>query len=153
MDTAIRKALSSWFGGLNQANVQATSPATKIYNCIAWAAGDYTRWWEPDPAGKHFWPITATRAFTIEAYCEAMQHVGYRHAADLTLETGIEKVAIFNNGPFSFHAARQLANGRWTSKLGPNIDLDHEIQEIEGITYGFVKRVMQRPRRPAPMIK
>jgi hypothetical protein len=40
-----------------------TSEETPTYNCVAFAAGDVTRWWEPLPVplpGYH-WPLGAIR--------------------------------------------------------------------------------------------
>ena len=37
------------FPGLRNSAYRVTSPAARDYNCIAWAAGDATRWWWPDP--------------------------------------------------------------------------------------------------------
>ncbi|HMD98104.1 MAG TPA: hypothetical protein VKM93_12350 [Terriglobia bacterium] len=42
----------SWLPGdfpnLNAGNHEITSAASRLYNCIAWAAGDTQRWWWPD---------------------------------------------------------------------------------------------------------
>lgn len=45
-----------------------TSNVDVNYNCIAWAASDNTRWYEPDPFGNYFLPVEVTREYTIEAY-------------------------------------------------------------------------------------
>jgi hypothetical protein len=70
------------------------------------------------------------------------------------LERGYEKVAIFvdpNNEPT--HAARQLPNGMWTSKLGVWKDVEHaKLASIEGGDYGKVVKYLRRERRPSPAI-
>ena len=43
------------------------------------------------------------------------------------------------------HAARQLPNGRWTSKLGELEDIEHVLHDLEGAAYGSVVLVMKRP--------
>jgi hypothetical protein len=47
------------------------------------------------------------------------------------------------------HAARQLDNGRWTSKLGELEDIEHSLRDLEGAAYGTVVQVMKRPRPAA----
>jgi hypothetical protein len=44
--------LESLFPNLRADPYAVTSPASTVYNCIAWAAGDNTRWWEPDPSAE-----------------------------------------------------------------------------------------------------
>lgn len=62
------------------------------------------------------------------------------------LETGFEKVALFADADgFATHAARQLNNGRWTSKLGELEDIEHALRDLEGVEYGTVVLVMKRP--------
>jgi len=43
------------------------------------------------------------------------------------------------------HAARQLPSGRWSSKLGPMEDIEHELQDVTGSVYGSVVLVLKRP--------
>jgi hypothetical protein len=61
------------------------------------------------------------------------------------IQPGLEKIALFAdaNG-LPTHAARQLANGRWTSKLGKAEDIEHELRDLEGNFYGSVVLVMAR---------
>ena len=62
------------------------------------------------------------------------------------LEAGFEKIALFvDNRDTPRHAARQLPNGRWTSKLGELEDIEHGLHDLEGAEYGSVVAVMRRP--------
>jgi hypothetical protein len=45
------------------------------------------------------------------------------------------------------HAARQLASGEWTSKLGKDVDISHSLRSLEGLTYGKVAVLLRRKRR------
>ncbi|MCI0637958.1 MAG: hypothetical protein L0Y72_23715 [Gemmataceae bacterium] len=36
------------------------------------------------------------------------------------------------------HAARQLPTGRWSSKLGPSEDIEHDLHALEGEIYGTI---------------
>ena len=105
---------------------RTTSPASSDYNCIAWAADDPSRWWEPDPMGDYYWPENVSRRFTLESYLEAFKVLGYEVCHEESFESGFQKIAIYlKNDITSIHAARQLSNGNWTSKLGRSIDIEH----------------------------
>jgi hypothetical protein len=44
------------------------------------------------------------------------------------------------------HAARQLPNGKWTSKLGKGEDIEHDTpDDVSGGIYGEVVEIMRRP--------
>ena len=49
--------LNDLFPNLTDDNHEITSPRTIEYNCIAWAARNTKRWWQPGA----FWPIESTR--------------------------------------------------------------------------------------------
>ena len=74
--------------------------------------------------------------------------LGYEKGNDFGLETGIEKVAIFVDKDFlPTHAARQLEDGAWTSKLGEEEDIMHiQLEHVSGQIYGLPVLVMRRPR-------
>ena len=57
----------------------------------------------------------------------------------------MEKVAIYLLNGMPTHAARQLSTGKWTSKLGLSIDIEHDSPDVlDGPEYGkasiFLKR-------------
>ena len=57
-----------------------------------------------------------------------------------TLESGFEKVALYGSGFMYTHAARQLPDGRWTSKLGQKEDITHNTpDDVAGGVYGEVE--------------
>jgi hypothetical protein len=121
-----------------------TSSATQDYNCIAWAAGDDQRWWWPDLAGVRYWPPGVPRLESLSAFQAAFATLGYSTCNDELLELGFENIAIFADGQGPQHAARQLANGGWTSKLGEVDDIEHELRDLEGSDYGGVVAFMRR---------
>ncbi len=122
-----------------------TSPATRAYNCIAYAAGDTTKWWWPDSAPHAHWPKDIPQSETVEAFLECYGGLGYETCNDGQFEEGFEKVAIYALNNVVTHAALQLQNGRWTSKLGKDIDIEHHTLEIlAGPHYGQVVRYLRR---------
>ena len=142
--------LERLFPGLTAAGYRVTSPATGDYNCIAWAAGDTKIWWWPlgDPLDTH-WPTAAPRALTFDAFREAFASLGYVPCGGDAQEVGFEKIALFaDDQGVPTHAARQLPNGRWTSKLGHAEDIEHDLRALEGDIYGTVALVMRRPSAP-----
>jgi hypothetical protein len=139
-------ALEDLFPGLRGAPYRVTSPRDRTYNCIAWAAADTRKWWWPDPEGEKFWPAGLDRVETLAVIEAAFASLGYAACAGEELEDGFEKVASFADAAgVPLHAARQLPNGLWTSKLGEIDDIEHPLRALEGATYGSVVRVLRRP--------
>ncbi len=133
------------FPNLSAKNCRPTSPTDDGYNCIAWAADDVGRWWWPDPLQQYFWPPNIPRAQTIDAFITAFESLGYNEISDATLEFGKQKIAIFVSAlQIPTHAARQLPDGWWASKLGRQIDVEHELLALEGPEYGTVAIVCAR---------
>lgn len=137
--------------GLTVDTCEVTSKKTRIYNCIAWAAGENIRNWWPDPMGIGFWPHGVARKVTLESFIEAYGTKGYRLCYDNRLEEGLEKIALFgkeqNGGIVPTHAALQLPSGKWTSKLGPFEDIEHPtVEAVSGPVYGSVVCYLSRPR-------
>ena len=83
---------------------------------------------------------------TLDAFIKAFGTLGFIPCADPHMEHGYEKVALYvdENGKPT-HAARQLPNNRWTSKLGSGKDIEHELEGVTGSVYGSVTQVLKRP--------
>jgi len=137
--------LPQCFPLLNDENHQITSPSTPFYNCAAWAAEDSGRWWWPDAFGLCYWPPDASREESLDAFERAYSVLGYEVCEDGALEDDLEKVAIFADRLGNpTHVARQLPNGRWTSKCGKLEDIEHDLVALTGESYGSVVRYMKR---------
>jgi hypothetical protein len=131
-------------------------PAPGAYNCIGWAAHDPHHWWWPSP--YEYWPFwISPREATVFCFVKTFRWFGYRICDNSRQEFGFEKVALYaihNSGhpqavPSSIqdlhdnwtptHMARQLPDGSWTSKCGPNEDITHytlDALESYGLAYG-----------------
>ena len=131
---------------LRRDNFRKTSEPTADYNCIAWAAGDTRAAWWPDTDNVGYWPAGAPRDVTLPAFVAAYATLGYVLCDHNGLEKGFEKIAIYAKNGIPTHAARQLKNGRWTSKLGKSDDIEHELGALEGPAYGTVALYLKRPR-------
>ena len=94
-------------------NYRLTSDSDDKYNCIAYAADDMERWWEPG----RYWPPNVPERIDLNSFIACYTSIGYQDCnMDSRLEPGYEKVAIFV-GHFGLptHAAKQFAecNGLW----------------------------------------
>lgn len=140
-------SLSRYFPQLSRSTKPA-SPATTTYNCIAWALGITDRWWWPQNPDA-YWPLACPEEVTIRAFQSVFAVCGFEPCDDGRLENGYEKISLYAKGDQPTHAARQLRSGRWTSKCGQNVDIEHKLRELEGEEYGQVVIYFCRPR-PSP---
>lgn len=125
---------------------EVTSPRSKEYNCVAWAANDETTWWWPFDG--YYWPQGVRADDTVAAFAEAFGTLGYEACPEGTLESDWEKIVVYATAAGEpTHAARQLRSGRWTSKLGGSRDIAHDLGAITGPNYGEPALFMKRPRQ------
>ena len=104
------------------------------------------RWWWPHRQSPFaYWPPTVARIMDLQAFVAAFATLGYAACADGKLEPGFQKVALFADAQGkATHAAKQLPDGRWSSKLGPHEDISHTIYGLEHGEYGDVVQYMKR---------
>jgi hypothetical protein len=142
----VRDWLVAHFPGLAAVEHRITSPESDHYNCIAWAASTNDRWWWPH--ADAFWPPTAPMSSTIEAFAAAYATLGYELCVGPDFQPKYEKIAVYaDHASLPQHAARQLLNGKWTSKLGPNVDIQHAtLEALAGDHYGTPTLYMRRYR-------
>jgi hypothetical protein len=141
--------LERQFKALVASGYRVTSEWTTEYNCIAYAAGDKSRKWDcqgPLIPG-YYWPPGAKSGDYIDALESAFVAVGFTLCDSEQLEDGYEKVALYvdSDGKWT-HAAKQLPDGRWSSKIGHAEDIAHNSPHcFGGSDYGNVMRFMRRP--------
>jgi hypothetical protein len=141
---------------LTDDNFAVTSPKANTYNCIAWTAGDDTRWWSPNY--DYHWPqrpippgALALREATLTSL---FAYLGYEVCADGAYEAHYDKVVLYSkvglNGQKQItHAAKQLDANWWSSKLGKGYDIRHRRPEdVNSPGYGSPYMYMRR-RKPA----
>ena len=123
-------------------NHRITSPPDTTYNCIGWAAGDVANWWQ---AGL-YWPFPSHPLDdTVAELRKVFQSLGYTECPSGDLEPGFDRVALYGISERYTHAARQLPDGRWTSKLGTEEDIEHDSPDVvAGGVYGEVALFMKR---------
>ncbi len=134
-----------WWPRLNEFNYRQTSPEDRRYNCVAWAVENSSKWWWPSVG--YYWPPSLAPNDTIDSFAEMLKTFGFEICDNERLEFGYLKVALYTtNDGLPAHAARQLANGKWTSKLGRLEDIEHDdLHCLEGPLYGSVSVIFRKP--------
>lgn len=123
-------------------NIEPSSRASRVYNCIAYAL-DFENccWW---PHKDAYWPPGCPDEATIESFECAFATQGYEPCCDGNLQEGYEKIALYADTKGPTHAAKQLSDGRWSSKCGQNVDIEHKLNELEGPCYGRIVMFFHR---------
>lgn len=93
-----------------------------------------------------YWPSNIPRNDLVQTFVVMFESLGYQLCETCDLEDGFEKVAIYSRGDAVLHAARQLHNGNWTSKMGSAHDIEHTLKGLEGPQYGQVACCLRRRR-------
>ena len=97
-----------------------------------------------------YWPTSIPPRLTLNNLTAVYAEQGYERCDSPALEPGYEKIAIYTDRRgLPTHAARQLATGKWTSKLGQAEDIEHDnLEVLDGPGYGAAVRYMRWPLRP-----
>lgn len=147
-----------YFTRLNPGNHRVTSPASRQYNCVAWAANiDHQCLWPSGAPGlmdepEVIWPPGIRNDESAAALIDYFATLGYESCATPDYEPGYLKIAIFESDGEPTHVSRQLPSHKWTSKLGfDGVDIEHDDLEcISGRIYGAATRFMKRPAASPP---
>lgn len=136
------------FPNLIPGKYSVKSKKCKAYNCIAFAAGDTTKKWDPTgmPLPGYYWPEDVDRGDGPDSLRALFESLGYELCNNCDSEDGFEKVAIYidNDGEWT-HAARLEDTGEWCSKLGLEEDIQHDSPHcFSGSIYGNVCYWMKR---------
>lgn len=149
----MKEVIERLFPRLRDSGYRTTSSRDPVYNCIAWSVGVTDAWWWPADPAYSYWPEEIPREQTLAAFRQLYRLLGYDECVAEELEPGLDKVALFCNGLGQpTHAARQLANGRWTSKLGESEDIEHDLHDLEGDIYGVVVLLLSRAASGNPSL-
>jgi hypothetical protein len=147
------KELVGIFPRLIGTKKKITSPCDGNYNCTAWAIEDSVRWWEPyglilpSPSPPYHWPAGLPQNQSAETFVRFFELNGYERVNDSSVEPGYAKIAIYiQDGQFR-HVARQLSATEWTSKIGEQEDITHELRALESdgpFGYGIASIFMRK---------
>ena len=137
--------LEDLFPNLANTGYEVSGEPSREYNCIAWALEITTQKWDcNDP--NAYWPPHLPRSDRVETVVQLFSNQGFSICDNDVLEPGFEKIVIYAFvGQFT-HVARQLEDGRWTSKLGNREVINHPSPgNLTESRYGFVHCIMRRP--------
>jgi hypothetical protein len=135
------------FPKLSHLNHRVTSPQTFTHNCFAYALGDKSRQWKPDPFGQYYWPPGVPRDTSIGTFTKLLAGFGYHPCNSRRAEKGVEKIALYARGNEVTHLAKMLPNGKWTSKLGDVEDIEHSLDALLGPLYGAPIKFFSQPKK------
>ncbi len=120
-----------------------TSERDNFYNCVAWAAGNDNDWWSHQE--DYRW--IGERGPGLRNLVALFTVLGYEECESDSLDTDYTKVALYAKDGNWTHAARQLPDGAWISKLGVLEDIEHASpNDLSGDFYGEVHCIMRRRR-------
>jgi hypothetical protein len=131
---------SNTFPELTKKNHSVESDYCPAYNCIAFAADvTHIKWW-PAFSKDAFWPPGAPYSETLDSFIEAFGTIGYIECESGEYVDGHEKVALYTHdgsrGGRPKHAAKQIDETQWASKLGNSFDIKHHKGAVSGGDYG-----------------
>ena len=121
-------------------NFEVRGSSTKTYNCIAWSLGIKDRWVWPGGTVNDF-----DRLYGEKGY-KRVQKLDYRR------QENVDKIVLYakkgKDGKIeATHAARQLSDGSWSSKLGQLPLIRHlSPNDLNGPSYGTPVAVYVRTR-------
>lgn len=139
------QSLCELFPDIGKNKCRILAPASVLYNSIAAAAGDRSRWWEPDPMGIYHWPSESERKFSLTSLQEVYGSLGFEVTNHAAFELGFERIAIFaKSGIRPTHVSYQLSLGVWGSKIGMREEIAHPLHCLEGDDFGKPTIYMRR---------
>ena len=135
--------LTAAFPKLASEDFEIVEQPSEQYNCIAYAAGDTSQWWDHSP--RHYWPAHATRSSSIENLKEVFIGLGFEQCQDSSAEDDYQKIALYEQQGVWTHAAVQTPSGRWRSKMGQGPVIEHSSPEsLSSGPYGNPTITMRR---------
>jgi hypothetical protein len=128
-----------------------------VYNCFGCAVG-VLKHWQPtsvygDPEGDplYYWPIElsgdAEDNFGVGRFVDAAKTEGFEECSDSAWEPEFEKIVLIHKRDIFCHAALQLSESRWKSKLGEYSNCEHPLEFVLGDYYGKDTIFMKRQRK------
>lgn len=103
--------------------------------------------------GRYWWPRGVPFEESREAFTAMLESRGFEQCENGSLEAGFEKVVLYgkdrtNKPVMPTHVAKQLPDGKWSSKLGTNIDITHStVDALCGPDYGSILSFFKRRRK------
>jgi hypothetical protein len=152
-----RELIEAHFPGLRDVEWHIRSDRDTRYNCVAFALGDDSRWWQPPPwnpltRAAWYWPPDGPSTGTLDDYVWVFEREGYERCADGSHEVGYEKIALYETADGQrVHVSKMDASGTWFSKLGRSHDIEHPtVESVSSEAWSGLPRVFLRRQLPPP---
>ena len=68
------------------------------FNCLAYALGDQTNWWEPPRGSGRYWPAGFPADVTIQTAESIIRTHGFTAELDAAIEPDTDAIAIYGQG-------------------------------------------------------
>jgi hypothetical protein len=121
------------------------SPEDFNYNCLSFALGDYSQWWEPPKGPGQYWPPGFSDDTTVETVEAIIRLHGFTVEIMPNEKPSSDAIAIYATSNHWRHFAK-FSHGVWSSKLGDGNDVSGvTLQDLEMPIYGKVVKVLCRP--------
>jgi len=121
------------------------SPEDFSFNCLAYALGDASQWWEPPKKPGQYWPPGFPEDTTVETVEAILRVHGYTTEIMPSETPTSDAIAVYASGNHWRHFAK-FSGGSWSSKLGEGNDVSGvSLQDLEAPIYGVVVKVLCRP--------
>jgi hypothetical protein len=119
-------------------------------NCLAYAMGDSSNWWEPPNGQGQYWPDGFDEDTSVKTIEKILKLHGYTEEIEIGTMPTEDAIAIYGDGKEWMHFAK-FSNGTWSSKLGDGHDVDgHSLEHLVGHIYGGVCKILSRPEKDKP---
>ena len=139
----LKARVNSEFPQLAGEGYEIVGSPTDRYNCIAYAAGDASRWWDHNE--NHHWPGYVSRSNSMESLKQVFLRLEFQPCNDSRMEGGYQKAALYEREGAWEHTAVQMPNGRWRSKMGRGPVIEHQSpQFLSSYIYGEPTTYMRR---------
>jgi hypothetical protein len=115
------------------------------YNCLAYALGDKSQWWEPPKGPEQYWPPGFSPDLSVETVVSIIKTHGFIVDSDTVGTPETDAIAIYAEGDEWTHFAK-FSGGSWSCKLGDGHDvIGVKLENLVGTLYGNVVKVLRRP--------
>lgn len=116
------------------------------YNCLAYALGDKSNWWEPPNRPGQYWPPGFPDDLSVKTVESIIRSYGFTVDNNLARAPETDAIAIYAEGEDWTHFAK-FADGSWSCKLGDGHDvLGVQLEHFAGKLYGKLFKILSRPK-------
>lgn len=139
--------IKMYWPSLNDEDFEFKSHFNPFYNCLAWAINVNTIFVTMNYFQKKHGLDINNLDHSVNGYAKILEEFyNYLSCENGEYEKGFEKILLYgDNNNLWTHAARQIKEEMWVSKLGSCENIEHKnIECLNGNTYGEPKIFMKK---------